>query len=75
MAADPNHYAGYTDRIKEVKASGWNGEDLSIYSAEGRHCPSDLHSGGRALPALVRPYARKVSGIRLVPPPAVAGAR
>ena len=23
---------------------------------------ADLHSGGRALPALVRPYARKVSG-------------
>ena len=40
----------------------WNGEDLSLYSEYMRLTPEDLHSGGRALPALVRPYARKVSG-------------
>jgi hypothetical protein len=40
----------------------WNNEDLSIYSADDRRHPKDLNSGGRALAAVVRPYARAVAG-------------
>jgi hypothetical protein len=43
----------------------WNGEDLSVFSREWQFTPDDLYSGGRALPALVRPYARKVCGTPL----------
>ena len=42
------------------------GEDLSVYSDELRTEPSDLYSGGRALPALIRPHARKIAGIPLL---------
>lgn len=34
---------------------GWNGEDCSIFSRDQQHDPMDIHSGGRALPAVVRP--------------------
>jgi hypothetical protein len=40
----------------------WNGEDLSIFSRDQQSDPGDLHSGGRALEAVVRPYARAVAG-------------
>jgi hypothetical protein len=40
----------------------WNGEDLSIFSRDQRRNAEDLHSGGRALEAVVRPYARAVAG-------------
>jgi hypothetical protein len=40
----------------------WNGEDLSIFSRDQQRDPSDLDSGGRALSAVVRPYARAVAG-------------
>lgn len=40
----------------------WNDEDLSVFSPDQRHRPEDLHSGGRALPALVRPYALRTAG-------------
>ncbi len=52
----------YTPEHTRAQGDGWNGEDLSVYSEEARTHPSDLHSGGRALPALVRPHARKVAG-------------
>jgi hypothetical protein len=52
----------YTPEHTSAHGDGWNGEDLSIYSPDRRTDPADLHSGGRALPALVRPYARKVAG-------------
>ena len=42
---------------------GWNQEDLSIFSPDQRADPSDPDSGGRALPALVRPYAPAVAGL------------
>eukprot|EP01065_Artemidia_motanka_P001989 TRINITY_DN10910_c1_g1_i1.p1 TRINITY_DN10910_c1_g1~~TRINITY_DN10910_c1_g1_i1.p1 ORF type:complete len:1095 (+),score=213.83 TRINITY_DN10910_c1_g1_i1:132-3416(+) len=41
----------------------WNGEDFSIWSAAQRTDETDLNSGGRALPALVRPYALRVAGV------------
>ncbi len=40
----------------------WNDEDLSIYSPDQRSNPNDIHSGGRALEAVVRPYARATAG-------------
>jgi hypothetical protein len=40
----------------------WNGEDLSIFSRDQQKDPGDLDSGGRALEAVVRPYARAVAG-------------
>jgi hypothetical protein len=43
----------------------WNGEDFSIYSPDQRQNPADLNSGGRALEAVVRPYACKVAGTPL----------
>ena len=40
----------------------WNDEDLSIFSRDQQTDPDDINSGGRALEAAVRPYARKVAG-------------
>ncbi len=40
----------------------WNDEDLSIFSRNQQTDPGDVNSGGRALEAVVRPYARKVAG-------------
>jgi hypothetical protein len=41
---------------------GWNQEDLSIFSRDQQADPDDVDSGGRALPAVVRPYAPAVAG-------------
>lgn len=40
----------------------WNDEDLSIFSRDQQANPNDINSGGRALEAVVRPYACKVAG-------------
>ena len=40
----------------------WNDEDFSIYSEDQRTNPRDIHSGGRGLEAVVRPYPRLTSG-------------
>jgi len=40
----------------------WNDEDLSIFSRDQQRNPDDINSGGRALDAVVRPYARAVAG-------------
>jgi len=40
----------------------WNGEDLSIFSRDQQSDAGDLNSGGRALEAVVRPYARRIAG-------------
>jgi hypothetical protein len=40
----------------------WNDEDFSIFSPDQRPLTDDLNSGGRALEAVVRPYAGKVAG-------------
>jgi 1-acyl-sn-glycerol-3-phosphate acyltransferase len=45
-----------------VHGDQWNGEDFSIFSRDQQTDPQDIHSGGRALPAVVRPYARAVAG-------------
>jgi hypothetical protein len=40
----------------------WNDEDFSIFSRDQQTRPDDLNSGGRALEAVVRPYACRVAG-------------
>ena len=52
----------YSPDNSNQRGDGWNGEDLSIFSRDQQSDPGDLDSGGRALSAIVRPYARKVAG-------------
>jgi len=52
----------YTADNTNLDGDQWNGEDLSIFSRDQQTDPQDIHSGGRALPAVVRPYARAVAG-------------
>ena len=52
----------YTADNSNARGDLWNGEDLSIFSRDQQRDPQDLHSGGRALEAVVRPYARAVAG-------------
>lgn len=52
-----------TNRNDARIGDGWNQEDLSIYSPDQRADAADPDSGGRALPALVRPYATAVAGV------------
>lgn len=40
----------------------WNGEDLSIFSQDQQRDPDNIHSGGRAIRAAVRPYPRCTAG-------------
>ncbi|HEX6479170.1 MAG TPA: cellulase family glycosylhydrolase [Ktedonobacteraceae bacterium] len=52
----------YTADNTNMHGDQWNDEDLSIFSRDQQLHPKDIHSGGRALEALVRPYARAVAG-------------
>ncbi|MDE2854641.1 MAG: cellulase family glycosylhydrolase [Chloroflexota bacterium] len=52
----------YTPDNSNEYGDGWNGEDLSIFSRDQQRDPGDIDAGGRALSAVVRPYARKVAG-------------
>ena len=45
-----------------ARGDGWNDEDLSIFSRDQQKDPQDINSGGRALEAVVRPYARATAG-------------
>lgn len=45
-----------------LHGDGWNGEDLSVFSRDQQTDPDDLNSGGRALDAVVRPYAIAIAG-------------
>jgi hypothetical protein len=55
----------YTADNTNAHGDGWNDEDLSIFSRDQQRDPQDVHSGGRALAAVVRPYARAVAGVLL----------
>jgi hypothetical protein len=55
----------YTADNTNAHGDGWNDEDLSIFSRDQERDPSDVNSGGRALEAVVRPYARAVAGAPL----------
>jgi hypothetical protein len=65
-ALDANLLSGtlwnYTADNDNQRGDQWNGEDFSIYSPDQRTDQRDLNSGGRALQAVVRPYASKVAG-------------
>ncbi len=52
----------YTADNTHERGDLWNDEDLSIFSEDDRRNPKNIHSGGRALQAVVRPYARATAG-------------
>jgi len=52
----------YTADNTNMYGDQWNDEDLSIFSRDQQMEPRDIRSGGRALQAVVRPYARAVAG-------------
>ena len=52
----------YTADNSNAHGDLWNDEDLSIFSRDQQTNPDDINSGGRALEAVVRPYASKVAG-------------
>ena len=52
----------YTPDNTNASGDRWNGEDLSVFSRDQQADPADINSGGRALAAAVRPYARAVAG-------------
>ena len=45
-----------------ARGDQWNDEDLSIFSRDQQNNPGDIHSGGRALQAVVRPYPIATAG-------------
>lgn len=53
----------YTPDNTNARGDLWNGEDLSIFSYDQQDDPADINSGGRALIAVVRPYAKAIAGI------------
>lgn len=53
----------YTADNDNERGDQWNGEDLSIFSRDQQTGSGEIHDGGRALRALVRPCALKVAGI------------
>ncbi len=52
----------YTASNTNERGDGWNGEDLSIWSANQGRDPKALDRGGRALRAVVRPYPMATAG-------------
>jgi len=52
----------YTSDNSNARGDQWNGEDFSIFSRDQQADPRDPYSGGRALPALLRPYPLKIAG-------------
>jgi hypothetical protein len=52
----------YTPDNDNIHGDQWNGEDLSIFSRSQQRDPHDINAGGRALDAIVRPYARAIAG-------------
>jgi hypothetical protein len=55
----------YTADNSNERGDLWNDEDLSIYSRDQRADPADDNAGGRALRAVVRPYAVATAGTPL----------
>jgi len=52
----------YAADNRNDRGDKWNDEDLSIFSRDQQDNPVDIHSGGRALEALVRPYPMATAG-------------
>ena len=51
----------YNAHNTNISGDDWNREDFSVYSADQEEAAS-YSSGGRALEAVIRPYARKTAG-------------
>jgi len=52
----------YTADNTNARGDLWNDEDLSLFSRDQQDDPADIHSGGRALRAAVRPYPVATAG-------------
>ena len=52
----------YTSDNNNLHGDLWNNEDLSIFSRDQQMNPENIHSGGRALSAFIRPYLRSLKG-------------
>lgn len=52
----------YTADNTNERGDLWNDEDLSIFSRDQQDKPEIIHSGGRALEALIRPYPLATAG-------------
>jgi hypothetical protein len=52
----------YTADNTNAAKDKWNAQDYSIFSRDQQADPADIHSGGRALEAVVRPYPLKTAG-------------
>jgi len=52
----------YTADNSNAHGDLWNDEDFSIFSRDQQSNPGNIHSGGRALQAVVRPYPRATAG-------------
>lgn len=52
----------YTPVNTNTRGDLWNDEDLSLFSRDQQDNPNDIYSGGRALTAAIRPYARAIAG-------------
>lgn len=55
----------YTADNSNAHGDQWNEEDFSIFSRDQQTNPEDINSGGRALEAVVRPYAIATPGVPL----------
>lgn len=52
----------YTSDNTNQRGDQWNDEDFSIFSRDQQSNPENIHSGGRALRAVVRPYPVATAG-------------
>ena len=52
----------YTADNSNAHGDQWNDEDLSIFSRDQQDDPLNINSGGRALEAVIRPYACATAG-------------
>ena len=52
----------YTADNSNARGDMWNDEDSSIFSRDQQENPEDIHSGGRALESVVRPYPLATAG-------------
>jgi hypothetical protein len=52
----------YTADNTNSRGDQWNDEDFSIFSRDQQEDTGNVNSGGRALAAVVRPYARATAG-------------
>jgi hypothetical protein len=52
----------YTADNSNARGDLWNDEDLSIFSRDHQKGTRDAYDGGRALEAVLRPYAYKIPG-------------